>query len=343
LTLHYDALPLWAYAYGSPLGKVYIRQTPEDFQVTEHLAFEPSGEGEHVFLFIEKRHENTAYIARLLARHAGVRQRDVSYAGLKDRHALTRQWFSVWLPGKKEPHWTGLNSDTLHILKTTRHTRKLKRGALKKNYFQLTLRNWTSPHDALEQRLAQIKTLGVPNYFGEQRFGHGGQNVNKALSVFRGEKAPREQISLYLSAARSFLFNEILAYRVAEKLWHTAISGDAFMLEGSNSCFSAESIDDAINQRIASGDIHPTGVLWGKGTSIIHQQALAIEESIIQKHAALSAGLLAHNAERSLRALRVNVCDLSWSFPDPQTIQLTFHLPAGSFATAVLRECVHWD
>ena len=339
----YDALPHWAFAYGSPLGRVNIRQTPEDFQVTEHLAFEPSGEGEHVFLFIEKRHENTAYIARLLARLAGVRQRDVSYAGLKDRHALTRQWFSVWLPKKAEPDWTHLNSSTRHILKTLRHTRKLKRGALKENHFQLTLRNWIMPHDALEQRLAQIKAFGVPNYFGEQRFGHAGQNVNKALCLFQGQKASPEQSSLYLSAARSYLFNEILAYRVAEKIWQTAISGDVYMLEGSNSCFKAEAIDEAINARLATGDIHPTGSLWGKGKSAISHHALAIEERIIEKHAKLAAGLIAHNLERSHRALRVRVADLIWSFTDEKTVNLTFHLPAGSYATAVLRECVHWD
>lgn len=135
-------IPSWPYVYGSPSGTGVIRSQPADFMVKEQLGFEPSGTGEHVFLQIEKTGENTDYVARLLARFAKVRQRDVGYAGLKDRHAVTCQWFSVWLPGQAEPNWAELASDNLKILHTIRHARKLKRGALAGNHFQIIIRDW---------------------------------------------------------------------------------------------------------------------------------------------------------------------------------------------------------
>ena len=129
-------LPEWPYAYGGPSASGEIKALPDDFIVDEMLSFMPEGSGEHVFLHIEKSGENTEYVARLLARHAGVRQRDVSFAGMKDRHGRTRQWFSVWLPGKIEPDWADLETESLRILQTVRHARKLKRGVLAGNQFK---------------------------------------------------------------------------------------------------------------------------------------------------------------------------------------------------------------
>ncbi len=337
------SLPNWPYAHGGPSGTGDIKTEPDDFVVEEILSFTPEGSGEHVFLHIEKVGENTEYVARLLARHAGVRQRDVSYAGLKDRHGRTRQWFSVWLPGKEDPDWSDVETDNLKILETVRHARKLKRGVLSGNRFTLLIRNWQGDRDIAEQQLRQIQQHGFPNYFGEQRFGHQGRNIEKALAMFRGAKIKREQRSIYLSAARSFLFNLILAERVNTQTWNRALPGDVFKLDKSNSHFREESVDQALLDRLESGDISPTGALWGKGDSGVAGEALAVEQHIIEAYPELAAGLLKADLEADRRALRVIPEDLSWQFEADNSLCLSFSLPAGSYATALLREVVDSD
>ena len=330
-------IPQLPYVYGSPSGSGKIRTVPEDFVVHENLAFEPSGDGEHVFLQIQKIGENTVTVARQLAKFANVRQRDIGYAGLKDRHAVTTQWFSVWLPGKPEPDWTCLASHSIKILHTVRHARKLKRGALLGNRFEITVRDWQGDQAKTIGQLSSIKANGIANYYGEQRFGNQGQNVNKALAMFSGMKSGREQRSLYLSAARSYLFNQILAARVATGTWNQALAGDTFMFEGSKSCFKSQLPDAEILRRLAAKIIHPSGVLWGIGELDISGEALAIEQKVIDSHTDLARGLLACSVEKARRALRVNVDNLEWQ-TNQTTLQLSFTLPAGSYATSVLRE-----
>jgi tRNA pseudouridine13 synthase len=334
------SLPNWPYAYGGPTGQGDIKTEPDDFIVEEFLSFAPEGSGEHVFLHIEKVGENTEYVARLLARHAGVRQRDVSYAGMKDRHGRTRQWFSVWLPGKEDPDWSGVETDNLKILETVRHARKLKRGVLAGNRFTLVIRNWQGDRDIAEQQLQKIKDHGFPNYFGEQRFGHQGRNIEKALAMFQGGKVKREQRSIYLSAARSYLFNLILSERVKGQTWNWALPGDVFNLNHTNSHFHAETIDQTLTERLATGDIHPTGALWGKGDGGVTGEALALEQRIIAAQPELADGLLKADLEADRRALRVVPEDLIWEFEAGGVLRLSFGLPAGSYATALLREVV---
>lgn len=332
------ALPEWPYAYGGPAGQGDIKIEPDDFIVEEILSFEPEGSGEHVFLYIEKIGENTEYVARLLARHAGVRQRDVSYAGLKDRHGRTRQWFSVWLPGKEDPDWSGIESDRLKILKVVRHARKLKRGVLAGNRFTLLVRNWIGDRELAERQLEQIKAHGFPNYFGPQRFGRNGQNIDRAQAMFAGAKVKREQRSLYLSAVRSYLFNQILARRVELANWNRALEGDVFKLEGSNSCFTGEG-DATLAARVEQGDIHPTGAMWGRGGGVTSAEVATIESDVIAANQALAAGLVAFELEADRRALRVFPQGLSWQWR-PAQLQLSFTLLAGSYATALLREII---
>ncbi|QPK61526.1 tRNA pseudouridine(13) synthase TruD [Methylomonas sp. LL1] len=334
------SLPIWPYAYGGPTGHGDIKTFPNDFIVEEFLSFAPEGSGEHVFLHIEKVGENTEYVARLLARHAGVRQRDVSYAGMKDRHGRTRQWFSVWLPGKQDIDWSGIESDHLKILQSVRHARKLKRGVLAGNRFTLTIRNWQGDRDVAEQQLQQIQQHGFPNYFGEQRFGHQGRNIEKALAMFQGGKVKREQRSIYLSAVRSYLFNLILAERVKAQTWNKVLPGDVFKLNKTNSYFHAEAIDQALLDRLESGDIHATGALWGKGDSGVTTTMLALERQIIEAYPELADGLLKADLEADRRALRIIPENLAWQFEPDENLRLSFGLPAGSYATALLREIV---
>ena len=333
-------IPILPYVYGSPSGVGKIRTVPEDFIVHENLAFEPFGDGEHVFLQIQKIGENTDTVARQLARFADVRQRDIGYAGLKDRHAVTTQWFSVWLPGKPEPDWTSLASDSIKILRSIRHARKLKRGALSGNRFEITVRDWQGDQAKTLEQLALIKAKGIANYYGEQRFGNQGQNVNKALAMFSGMKTGREQRSLYLSATRSYLFNQILSARVATGTWNQALAGDTFMFDGSKSCFKSQLPDAEILRRLEAKTIHPSGILWGKGPLDVSADALVIEQKLIDSHHDLAQGLIASGVEKARRALRVNVENLDWQFSNQATLQLCFTLPAGSYATSVLREII---
>ena len=333
-------IPIWPYVYGQPSGSGKIRSVPEDFTVKENLAFEPSGEGEHVFLQIEKTGENTDYVARLLARFANVRQRDVSYAGLKDRHAVTTQWFSVWLPGKVEPDWTQFETGNMKVLQSMRHARKLKRGVLSGNSFKLIVRDWLGDKDKTVAQLEAIKINGIANYYGSQRFGNGGQNVNKALGMFLGAKVAREQRSLYLSAARSYLFNQILAYRVNQKNWNQPVAGDTYIFDLSHGFFKSDLPDVEIMRRLEEKDIHPSGVLWGKGESGVSADALVIERSVVDCYPHLTQGLAACAVDIDRRALRVNVQDLQWQFINDGLLELKFTLPAGSYATSVLREII---
>jgi tRNA pseudouridine13 synthase len=333
-------IPIWPYVYGQPSGLGKIRSVPEDFRVKENLAFEPSGAGEHVFLQIEKTGENTDYVARQLARFANVRQRDVSFAGLKDRHAVTTQWFSVWLPGKANPDWTQFEADSMKVLHTVRHARKLKRGVLSGNSFKLIIRDWQGDKDKTIQQLEGMKANGIANYYGSQRFGNEGQNVNKALAMFQGAKVGREQRSLYLSAARSYLFNQILAYRVIRKSWNQPVAGDTYMFDLSHSCFKSELPDAEIIRRLAAKEIHPTGALWGRGEAGVSADTLSIEQGIIDAYPGLAQGLITCAVDQDRRTLRVNVQDLNWQFVNDTTLALGFTLPAGSYATSILREII---
>jgi tRNA pseudouridine13 synthase len=332
-------------AHGGPVGSGRIKTTPDDFAVEEVLGFEPSDEGEHVFLRIEKRGENTDYVARLIARLAGVKRRDIGYAGLKDRHGRTVQWFSVQLPGQAGPDWRELESATVRVLDVRRNRRKLRRGATTGNRFDITIRELAGERADLEQRLAQIAERGVPNYFGAQRFGHAGQNLDRALELFAGtgERPDSHQRGLYLSAARAAVFNRILAERVSRGTWDQALSGDAFMFPDSHSFFKPEALTDDILNRVAARAIHPSGALWGQGEPVVTDEAAAIETAVAEELAEFCRGLEQLGLERSRRPLRVCPENLAWTFADPETLNLAFRLPAGAYATAVIRELVTSD
>lgn len=336
-------IPIWAYAYGGPEITGKIKTIPDDFIVEEQLPFQPDGTGEHVFLQIEKCGENTEYVARLLARIAGVRQRDVSFAGLKDRHARTTQWFSVWLPGKDAPDWQQIETECIKVVQSQRHARKLKRGVLSGNHFKILIREFQGDTIKLDAQLQLIKANGIPNYFGEQRFGQQGQNVNKALALFEGAKVKREQRGIYLSAARSYLFNQLLAKRIIAANWNQAVSGDVFVFDQSNSYFKTDQPDTSILQRINAGEIHPTGMLFGKGDRETKTLALDIEDAVINENPLLANGLINFDLKCDRRSLRVLVRDLQWNFTGDSELLISFSLPAGSYATTLLRELLVSD
>jgi len=258
-------LPDWQRAFGTPIFQGLIKQTPSDFQVREVLGFVPSGDGEHDFLWIEKSGANTVWVARSLAKYANVADRDVGYAGLKDRHALTQQWFSVRRPTGSGTDWENYRQSGVRILECSRNQRKLKRGSNSANHFRIGISGAAAHHEMISERLETIRSNGVPNYFGEQRFGRDGGNLQLAEALFSGKRLKRDKRSIALSSARSCVFNEILQARVADDNWRQALPGEVLNLDGTGSVFTPNFIDDDLKARLCSLDLHPTGALWGKG------------------------------------------------------------------------------
>lgn len=331
----------WHYALGGPLGSCLLKSCHEDFIVDELLPFEPEGEGEHLFLLIEKKGENTDWVAGLLARHAGVRRQSVSYAGRKDRHGITRQWFCVSLPGMADPDWNGLESDSIRIIRQSRHRKKLKTGALKANDFCITLRKIDADPARVNARLEQISREGVPNYFGEQRFGHHGRNIEKAIDMLAGKfRVQRNKRSVYLSAARSWLFNRVLSEKVREGVWNQYFPGDALGFPDSNSLIF-ETPDDAMMMRLDNCELSPTSPLWGRGQSKVSGQALAFEDSTTAGYSQLCDGLERAGMLQERRVNRLVPQQFTWlweSSSEGRSLALRFRLSKGCFATSVLRE-----
>jgi tRNA pseudouridine13 synthase len=333
------------FAWGVPPASGRLRVTPEDFLVQEIPLVEPAGEGEHVWLLIRKRQENTEQVARSLARLAGVTQRDVSYAGLKDRNAVTEQWFSVYLPGGHEPEWSAIDSANITLLSRSRHHRKLRRGALRGNTFRIRIRHITGDRADLEGRLNVVAAGGVPNYFGEQRFGRNGSNLRTAERLFSHSagRLPREQRGLALSAARSFLFNQVLARRIGLNSWKRPLPGEALQLEGTHSYFTAQQVDKTLLERVQEGDVHPTGPLYGRGESPATGEALQVETDSLAPYGAWCRGLIEAGLEQERRSLRLLLGVPAWSWLEPDCLELSFSLPAGAYATSVLRELVRYN
>ncbi|KTD45312.1 hydrogenase [Legionella quinlivanii] len=328
-----------AYAYGQPASRGILKQYPEDFIVNEILGFDLTGEGEHLFLFIEKRTINTEDVAREIARELKLSPRAVSYAGLKDRQALTRQWFSIHLPGKNNLNIELPQGEQWKILNTQRHNKKLKTGALDGNQFQLILRD-IHIEDKIEERLAAIAANGVPNYFGEQRFGNNGQNLYKAEQLLFADMKVKNPFlkGMYYSAARAYLFNRILDYRIGKGNWNQAVAGDVMQLAGTHSVFHCDSPDEIIQQRIKAFDISPAGALWGGGNNRVTDSALALQQEALADLLSWCEALEAHKLEIAYRAFILQVKDMRWEWLSEKELFLEFALTSGSYATSVIRE-----
>ena len=316
----YTTLPYWPHAYPSTGAHATLKQRHEDFLVTEIPLQPPSGAGEHLWLEVEKNGANTAFVAERLAEAAGVQPWDVGYAGLKDRHAITRQWFSLYLPKGETPDLTALVHPEFRVLSQSRHVKKLRRGDLHGNRFRIVLREVRGDHAAIEANLQAVAAQGVPNYFGAQRFGHDGGNVEQGRAMLAREirvRHPKKK-GLYLSAVRSFVFNEVLALRIQQGLWGRTLPGDV--------------LDDAGG---------PTGPLWGRGRVSTTDEAQALENGVAARHATLCNGLEHAGLDQERRALVSRPADLSWAWTQDDQLVLDFALAAGSYATAVLQEVLH--
>ena len=334
-----NPIPDWARAHGEPLFDARIRSAPADFIVTENIDFELTGDGEHDFLRIEKTGANTAWVSRQLAAHAGVANKDVGYAGLKDRHAIASQWFSVRRPTRDGTDWSAFDAEGVRIVESTRHNKKLRRGAHRSNSFRIALRSAEidGRRDEIKARLQMIEENGVPNYFGEQRFGRDGGNIALAEAVFAGRRVKRDKRSIAISSARSLLFNHILDTRVRNQTWNQLQAGDIANLDGSGSVFAVEEVTTDLADRCDAFDIHPTGTLWGDGAPLTTADIALAEIESVTGHESLTDGLQKARVEASSRASRMPIRDLTVDIGD-DVLRLSFSLPKGGFATSVLRE-----
>jgi len=305
-------------AWGAPLVEAQLKASAEDFRVDEVLDITPGEEGEHWLVQLRKRGDNTAWVASQLAELAGISVKDVGYCGLKDRHAVTSQWFSLYQPVGAKPDWASLESEGgLQILQTGRTPRKLRRGQHRANDFVIRLRQLTGLNDEtksqLDARLALIAEQGVPNYFGAQRFGRQAGNLVRAQTLLvEGRRIrDRQQRSMALSAARSWLFNQVLSARVVRGDWQTPLLGDP--------------------------ETTASGPLWGRGRALSRDDALALEEAVLAPWSAWCAALEQVGLKQERRPLVLLPEGFSgrWHGDD---LELSFRLPPGTFATSVLRE-----
>jgi tRNA pseudouridine13 synthase len=355
----------WARVWGNTVATGTIRASANDFKVREELGIEPSGSGEHALLWIEKTNLTTVMVSEAIAAVAGVSGRNVSYAGLKDKRAVTQQAFSVHLPGKPDPDWAALErllqkkipNSALQVLSVQRHQRKIKTGAHQANHFEITVRDLSSSKGqsppnfskGIADRIQQIAQHGVANYFGEQRFGHQGENVSKAAVFLNGKKRlSKSKRGIYLSAIRAFLFNHMLAQRIRDNNWCTALDGDYLSLSGSQSFFKFEPSEDdkedskQLMHRIESGDLHLSGLLYGEDYRQNQSSAGQYEANIIEQYPALIAILQNARLKMARRAFRVIPKKLEYTQHDERTLELSFELPPGSYATVVLSELFNY-
>lgn len=331
----------WPVSGGTRVASAHLKTAPEDFRVSEVLdefpeQTEPSteisvtGEGEHLCLRIEKTGDNTEFVAGELATVADCRSFDVGFCGLKDRHAVTSQWFSLYRPGMMDDDAALIEqiSKRWPMKSAHRSVRKLRRGDHQGNHFAITLRQVSAACEVVENALERLKIQGAPNYFGPQRFGFGGGNLDRAVHIDpsalnrrsgqgkrRGRGKPgggrdgRKNV-LYFSAARSWLFNEVLAARVAEGSWDTPLLG--------------EPTENA------------TGPLWGDGGTSASGEAEQRERDIVAQTPELASLFLATRMKPERRPLVAMAKDLSWSWLDDGGLKLDFFLAPGQYATTVL-------
>jgi tRNA pseudouridine13 synthase len=323
-------------AYKGRLITADLRTISSDFRVTEVLSFPLSGSGEHLFIYVEKQDCNTDWVIRQLCKTLNLTTKHIGYAGKKDRHSISRQWFSLHLPGK-DIDINDINCDAFKVIESARHNKKLRVGSLAENQFKIILRNVSAPFDP--NIIEQIKYNGVPNYFGMQRFGINGANLDKAELLLKGEIKikNRNKRGITISSARSFLFNLMLAERIKQQNWNVPIGGDCLMLDGSRSFFHCQQPQHNDIERVSSGDAHVSGFLVGKQDSETTGGANDVEQVVSNAYESWISGLKKLNLDSARRAFRVIPRQLEVKLVDDK-ILLEFSLSKGCYATSVIRE-----
>ena len=327
------------YLLGTPQQAGRLKAEFADFIVREELGYPLAGEGEFVAVKVRKTNANTLFVGEQLAKFVGISAKNMNYAGLKDRHAVTEQWFCLHLAGKETPDFSTFECEGVEILEVTRHNRKIRTGALEGNYFELLLRDVVET-DELKQRLNQLQAVGFPNYFTEQRFGRDGHNLTQAQRWASGEISvkDRKKRSFYLSAARSEVFNLAVSQRIADQQMQTVLLGDYLQLAGSNSFFEVKAEDlMQSQQRLDENDVLLTAPLIGENS--LQQNGNECEEAIVAQHENLISLMKKERMNTARRAMLCKPQDLRWQF-EPEGLRLTFFLNSGSYATGLVRELI---
>lgn len=332
-----------SYLYEKPSVTGIYKQENNDFIVKEDLGYELDGEGEHVFIYLRKEGCNTLFVAEQLAKFANISAKLIGYAGLKDRNAVTEQWFGLHIPGKETPDFSQFQLEGCEILSVMRHKKKLRIGGLKGNYFSLILKDIDNK-DAAEDRLRLIKEGGVPNYFGEQRFGRENNNLEQALLWAKGEITvkDRKKRSFYLSAARSAIFNDLVSRRLTLDIFKTVLNGDVLQLADRGSWFVADESElEILQQRVTDKELNITAAMVGDNALGTQHEALAFENGCVEENwLAFVDFFKKERIETARRAILLTPKHFSWIWQNDTTLQVDFWLPAGSYATSVLRELI---
>lgn len=326
-------------------GSAIFKSIPEDFQVEEILGFEPSGEGEHCFLWVEKTDRNSNDVAGEFADRLGIRKRLVSHCGLKDKQAVTRQWFSIHLPGQDSPSAEAVEGEGIRVLKISRNTRKLHRGSHDGNRFIIRLREVTGERDKIEERWDKIIERGVPNYFGPQRFGRNGNNIPQAREFLSGDVEIRDRMlrGILISAARSALFNAVIATRVKNKNWDCPLEGEVFGFAENRSLVLPNNLRGNESERVAEAELNLTAPLWGDGELQSTGDVKELEESVIATFEDFASGLAKLGLRQERRVVRLIPRNPEIEWENDDELVLRFDLPKGTYATTVLRELVELD
>jgi tRNA pseudouridine13 synthase len=322
-----------------------IKVEPEDFQVEEIPSYAPCGSGEHLYLWVEKRDVGPEFFARTIAQRLGVPVGTVGTAGLKDRHAVTRQWVSV--PQQAEPRLTKLDGGGITLLTHSRHTNKLKPGHLRGNTFTILIRDADrSKADAATAVFDRIQSYGLPNYYGPQRFGRDGGNIDLGFRCLAGTQPKRLRPFVYkfaLSAVQSLLFNDYLGRRLSEGLFRTVLPGDVMAKWPAGGLFVAEDVPTE-QHRFDAKETVTAGPMFGKHTFAASDVAAEREAAVLADHklslrsfdgfGQLMGGTRRHNL--------IYLDDLTAGW-EPAGLRLRFTLPSGCYATVLLREVMKAD
>ena len=324
------------FPYGDARVAARLKSVPADFEVEEQLGFEMDGEGEHLFLWVEKSGLGTAELIERMARDFGLAPSAFGYSGLKDKHALTRQWLSLHLPGKSDP-FERPEGDGYRVLRQQRHTKKLRPGTHRYNRFRLLLREVDALAEPTRAQIDAIRSGGFANYFGYQRFGRNADNVEQALQTLGRRRVSRRQQGILLSALRSHLFNRVLRRRIELGHWCEPLQGDVFMLRGSHSIFS-EIPDDALRERFRQLDISSCASLYGSGRNLLSGAALEIEREQQAAAGDIIDCLQRYRSRLQMRALRALAEEFEFEYDAARKcLRLEFKLAAGSYATSLLQ------
>ncbi|MDH5229197.1 MAG: tRNA pseudouridine(13) synthase TruD [Gammaproteobacteria bacterium] len=314
-----------------------IKCSPEDFIVEEVLGFEPSGVGDHLWLWVESRLANTSWVITRLARVLACRKSDIGFSGMKDKHAVSRQWFSVPRP-ENEPDWRQLPEE-IKVLNAILHERKLKRGWHRANRFEITIRQFSAETTKIDQRLLELQQQGFPNYFADQRFANRAVDLHQLsgrLAAIKSKRDMRQQQFL-LSQARSILFNQVLAQRIEDASWNQVLAGDIMMFNDNNAVFHVDQVEEDLIQRADQLQIHVTGPLVGAEETKVTQAVFALEVEVLADFNELYLSLAKLKLATARRPLRAVPQQLHWKHA-PDTLHLQFVLNSGTYATAFIRE-----